>query len=153
MRLYLEPSVLVKLFKKEPDSRIMIDLLGAVDERRDWFACTSGWSLLEVARGLRKDGKPRELIELNLRELRRHRISFIEVTRKILSDSEIVIASHDIYASDALHLATYSHVARLKRLDGMLSDDKHFQRLGTIVSVLTLREVSSSLPSESRGKP
>jgi len=153
MRLYLEPSVLVKLFKKEPDSARMVDLLGAIDERRDWFACTSRWSLLEVARALKKDGKPRELIELNLKELKRHRVSLIEVTRKILSDSEIVIASHDIYASDALHLATYSHVARLKRLDGMLSDDRHFQRLGTIVSVLTLREVSSSLPPESRGKP
>jgi predicted nucleic acid-binding protein len=150
MRLYLEPSVLVKLFKKEPDSNRMIDLLGALDERRDWFACTSRWSLLEVARALRKDEKPRELIELNLKELKRHRISFIEVTRKILSDSEIVIASHDIYASDALHVATYSHVAKMKRLDAMLSNDTHFKRLGTIVNVLTLSEVSTSRPSESR---
>jgi len=144
LRLYLEPSVLVKLFKKEPDSAQMLDLLGAVDERRDWFACTSRWSLLEVARALRKDGKPKELIELNLSELKRHRISFIEVTRKILSESEIVIASHDIYASDALHAATYSSVARLKRLDAMLSDDRHFERLGEIVNVLTLSEASSS---------
>ncbi|MCJ7455774.1 PIN domain-containing protein [Candidatus Bathyarchaeota archaeon] len=143
MRLYLEPSVLVKLFKKEPDSARMVDLLGAIDERRDWFACTSRWSLLEVARALKKDGKPKELIELNLRELKRHRISLIEVTRKILSDSEIVIASHSIYASDALHVATYSSVARVKRLAAMLSDDRHFKRLGEIVNVLTLSEVSS----------
>jgi predicted nucleic acid-binding protein len=143
LRLYLEPSVLVKLFKKEPDSTRMVDLLGAIDERRDWFACTSRWSLLEVARALKKDGKPKELIELNLRELKRHRISLIEVTRKILSDSEIVIASHSIYASDALHVATYSSVARVKRLAAMLSDDRHFKRLGEIVNVLTLSEVSS----------
>lgn len=139
----MEPSVLVKLFKKEPDSTRMVDLLGAIDERRDWFACTSRWSLLEVARALKKDGKPKELIELNLRELKRHRISLIEVTRKILSDSEIVIASHSIYASDALHVATYSSVARVKRLAAMLSDDRHFKRLGEIVNVLTLSEVSS----------
>ena len=151
MRLYLEPSVLVKPFKKEADSTIMVDVVEAIDERRDWFACTSKCSLLEVARALRKDGKPRALIELNLRELVRHKISFIEVTRKILSDSEIVIASHDIYASDALHLATCSHVARAKRLDAMLSDDKHFKRLGKIVKVLTLSEVSSSRLSQSRG--
>jgi len=86
----------------------------------------------------------KELIELNLSELKRHRVSFIEVTRKILSASEIVIASHDIYASDALHVATYSSVARLKRLDAMLSDDRHFDRLGEIVNVLTLSEASSS---------
>ena len=143
MRLYLEPSVLVKLFKKEPDSARMIDLVGAIDERREWFACTSRWSLLEVARALKKDGKPRELIELNLKELKRHRISFIEATRKILSNSEILIATHGIYASDALHVATYSSVARRKRLDAMLSDDRHFRRLGQIVNVLTLSEVPS----------
>jgi predicted nucleic acid-binding protein len=143
LRLYLEPSVLVKLFKKEPDSTRMVDLLDATGERRDWFACTSRWSLLEVARALKKDGKPRELIELNLRELKRHRISFIEVTRKILSESEIVIASHSIYASDALHVATYSSAARVKRLDAMLSDDRHFRRLRQIVRVLTLSDVSS----------
>lgn len=61
--------MLVKLFKKEPDSTRMVDLLGAIDERRDWYGCTSRWSLLEVARALKKDGKPRELIELDLKEL------------------------------------------------------------------------------------
>jgi len=89
LRLYLEPSVLVKLFKKEPDSARMVELLGAIDERRDWYACTSRWSLLEVGRALRKDGKPGELIELDLRELKRHRILFIAITRKILSDSRL----------------------------------------------------------------
>jgi hypothetical protein len=79
LRLYLEPSVLVKLFKRAPDSGKMIDIVGAIDERRDWFACTSRWSLLEVARALKKDGKPKELIELNLKELRRHRIALIDL--------------------------------------------------------------------------
>jgi predicted nucleic acid-binding protein len=143
LRLYLEPSVLVKLFKKEPDSTRMVDLLGTIDEQRDWFACTSRWSLLEVARALKKDGKPKELVELNLRELKRHRISFIAVTEKILSDSENLIASHGIYASDAVHVATYSSVARVKRLDAILSDDRHLKRLGQIVNVLTLSEVPS----------
>jgi hypothetical protein len=80
LRLYLEPSVLVKLFRKEPDSGKMIDVVGAIDERPDWFGCTSRWSLLEVARALKKDGRPQELIQLNLSELRRHRISFIDMT-------------------------------------------------------------------------
>jgi predicted nucleic acid-binding protein len=108
-------------------------------------------SCFQVARALRKDGKPKELIELSLKEPKRRRISFVEVTRRILSDCETVIASHAIYASDALHVATYSYVARAKRLDAMLSDDKHFKRLGAIVNVVTLSEVSSSDPSGSRG--
>jgi len=69
LRLYLEPSVLVKLFKKERDSAKMIDLIGTIDSQGEWFACTSTWSTLEIARALRKDGKPKELIELDLREL------------------------------------------------------------------------------------
>lgn len=128
--------------KGEPDSGKMIDVVGAIDERRDWFGCTSRWSLLEVARALKKDGKPKEMIQLNLSELRRHRISFIHMTRAILSNSEAMLASHDIYASDALHAATFTSLSRTKRLDAMLSDDIHFQRLGKIVKVLTLNEIS-----------
>ena len=142
MRLYLEPSVLVKLFKREPDSGKMIDIVGTIDERRDWFGCTSRWSLLEVARALKKDGKPKELIELNLKELRRHRIALVDVTRAILSSSETMIALHDLYASDALHAATFTCVGGKRRLDAMLSDDRHFRRLGRIVKVMTLDEVS-----------
>ena len=134
--------MLVKLFKKEPDSGKMIDIVGAIDERRDWFGCTSRWSLLEVARALKKDGKPKDLIELNVKELRRHRIALIDVTRAILSNSESMIALHDIYASDALHAATFTSVASRRRLDAMLSDDRHFQRLGRIVKVVTLNEKS-----------
>lgn len=120
----------------------MIDVVGAVDARRDWFGCTSRWSLLEVARALKKDGKPKELIELNLGELRRHRVSFIDVTRTILLDSESVLASHDVYASDALHAATFTFVSRTRRLDAILSDDMHFRRLEGIVKVLTLDKIS-----------
>ena len=142
MRLYLEPTVLVKLFKREPDSGKMIDLVAAIDSGRDWFGCTSRWSLLEVARALKKDGKPKELIELNLKELRRHKIYFIDVTRSILSDCQDLLASHGIYDSDALHAATFASTTRTKQLDAMLSDDVHFKRLGGIVKVLTLNQVS-----------
>ena len=142
MRLYLEPSVLVKLFKKERDSAKMIDLIGTIDSQREWFACTSTWSTLEVARALRKDGKPKELIELDLRELGRHRIVFVDVTRAILKQSERIVTSRNIYASDALHAATFASITRTRSLDGMLSDDKHFQRLQGLVKVLTLEEIS-----------
>ena len=138
----MEPSVLVKLFKKEDDSAKMLDIIEAIDRGTQWFACTSAWSPLEVARALRKDGKPKELIELNLKELRRHNISFVDVTRVILRKSESVISSRNIYASDALHAATFHSVSRAKSLDGMLSDDRHYDRLKNIVKVLTLKEIS-----------
>jgi len=133
---------LVKLFKKEDDSAKMLDIIEAIDRGTQWFACTSAWSPLEVARALRKDGKPKELIELNLKELRRHNISFVDVTRVILRKSESVISSRNIYASDALHAATFHSVSRAKSLDGMLSDDRHYDRLKNIVKVLTLKEIS-----------
>jgi len=73
LRLYLEPSVLAKLFKREPESRKMIDVVAAIDERRDWFGCTSRRTALEVARALNKNEKPKELIELDPKKLRRYR--------------------------------------------------------------------------------
>ncbi len=145
MRLYLEPSILVKLFKREPDSEKMINVMAAIDERRDWFGCTSRWSPLEVARALKKDGKPRELVELNLKELRRHEISFIDVTRTVLSDAERLLILHDLYASDALHVATFALATRSRQLDAMLTDDLHIQRLNGIVRVLNLNETSAKL--------
>ncbi len=142
MRLYLEPSVLVKLFKKELDSEKMISVIGAIDERRDWFGCTSRWSLLEVARALKKDGKPKELIELNLKELRRHKILLVDVTRTILSDAERIVTLHNLYASDALHMATFSSTTSDKRLNAILTDDQHIRRLNGLIDVLNLSEIS-----------
>jgi len=141
LRLYLEPSALVKLFKREHDSAKMIDLIAVMDEGKQWFACTSRWSFLEVARALKKDGKPKELIELNLKELMRHRITYLEVTRSIISQAQSLLASRNLYASDALHAASYVAAAKRQRLEAMLSDDRHFRRLGNMVKVMTLDEI------------
>ena len=142
MRLYLEPSVQVKLFKREHHSSKMLDIMEAIDGRTQWFACTSVWSPLEMERALRKDGKPKELIELNLRELRRHKISIVDITQRILMRSESIIASRSVYASDALHAATFEAVSKRRPLDGMLSNDKHFERPKGIVTVMNLNEIS-----------
>ena len=144
MRLYLEPTVLVKLFKREDDSEKLLGIVEAIDTKKPWFGCTSVWSALEAARALRKDGKPKELIELDLKELRRHKIYFINITKPILKGSERIIAERSIYASDALHAATFQSVSRRKSLDGMLSDDRHFDRLKGMVKVLTLNEIDLS---------
>ncbi len=131
----------MKLFKREQDSAKMLDVITAVDTEAQWFACTSAWSTLEVARALKKDGKPRELIELNLSELRRHKVSFVDVNRPILKKSENIIASRNMYASDALHAATFNWISRKRTLDAMLSDDRHFERLKGLVKILRLDEM------------
>ncbi|MCS4539890.1 MAG: hypothetical protein HYU03_04275, partial [Thaumarchaeota archaeon] len=66
----------------------MIRLLAKIDKDESWSAHTSMWSALEVARALRKDGKPSEIVKIDLRELRTHRIEFEPVTNEILSSSE-----------------------------------------------------------------
>ena len=131
----------MKLFKPEHDSQKMISIVNTIDTKKSWFGCTSVWSSLEVARALRKDGKPKELIELDLKELRRHKISFINITQGILRRCEQIVAESNIYASDALHAATFQSVSRRRSLDGMLSDDRHYGRLKGTVKILTLNEI------------
>jgi hypothetical protein len=53
----LEPSALVKLFKAETGSNQMIRLANILDRNPKWYGTSSRWSLLVVARALRKDHK------------------------------------------------------------------------------------------------
>ncbi len=142
--MYFEPSVLVKLFKIEPESDRMIEIISRADEDRSWSAYTSSWSLLEIARALKKDGKPKEVIELNLRELRNHRISYKPVSQQILAEAERIVSHYNVYASDAVHAATYHHLQQKdpEKLAWFLTDDKHFRRLKEIVASKTIRDIS-----------
>ncbi len=103
---------------------------------------TSSWSFLEVARALKKDGKPKELIELDLREMRSHRVKYKPVSREILADAERIVVEHDVYASDSLHAATYLNLERTSKLDAFLTDDKHFARLRELVRPRAIRDIS-----------
>jgi len=140
----MEPSVLVKLFKIEEGSSKIIDIINAIDTKKDWAGVTSVWSLLEVARALRKDGKPRDLIVLDLKEMRKHRMTFAEIVDEILQEAEQLVASREIYASDALHAATYRHLRKDCDLDGFLCDDKHFERLRDLVEAVTIEQVRTA---------
>ena len=141
MRFYLEPSVLVKAFKLEENSDKIIDIINLFERKEGWYGFTSKWSLLEVARALRKDGKPEELISLNLDELRRHEIVFASVSDEMLEESKDIVTPYDVYASDALHVATFRFLERKERLDGFLCDDRHYHQLRKTVSVLKLNEI------------
>ncbi len=93
-----------------------------------------------MARALRKDGKTKEIVELDLRELRGHRISFVPISEKILSEAEKVIATTDTFAADALHISTYKSIERHLRLEGFLCEDTHYERFKARVPVMDLND-------------
>ena len=144
MRIYLEPSVLVKLFKREEqESERMMGIVSRVDEgHAQWGAYTSDWSLLEVARALRKQGKPKELIDLDLKALRGHKISFQAISSEILYEAEKIIVRNNVYASDSIHAATFLHLKRGSKIDAFVTDDRHFFRLKDLVNPLRVRDVT-----------
>jgi predicted nucleic acid-binding protein len=141
LRLYLEPSVLVKLFKEETGSDSIIRLISLLDKGSPWYGSSSSWSLLEVARALKKDGKTKEMIELDLRELRSHKISFVPVSERILSDAERIVAETSLYASDAVHVSSYMNLASHSRLQGFLCEDVHYRRLKEHVPVKSINDL------------
>jgi predicted nucleic acid-binding protein len=130
--------MLVKLFLKEQHSDKMFDIISRTDNEEDWMSFTSSWSFLEIARALKKSGKPKEIIELDLRELRSHRIYYQTITRKIFANAERIVAENNVYASDAIHAATFQDLERSKKLEGFLTDDRHFSRLKKIVNIKTI---------------
>jgi hypothetical protein len=119
----------------------MIRLISTLDKDPKWYGTSSRWSLLEVARALRKDRKNKEIIELDLRELRSHKISFVPVSDKICSEAEKVIASTNTFAADAVHVCTYRDTAQRSKLDGFLCDDMHYERFKAQVPVKTIRDL------------
>lgn len=94
-----------------------------------------------MARALRKDRKTREIVELDLRELGSHKISFVAVSDKILSDAEKIIAASNLYAADAVHISTYRSIAAHSRLEGFLCDDDHYETFGEHVPVRAITDL------------
>ena len=133
---------MVKLFKAEPGSDETIRLISTLDKDPKWYAASSRWSFLEVARALKKDRKTKEVIELDLRELRSHKISFLPVSDRIISDAENVVASTNTFAADAVHVCTYRDAVQRSRLDGFLCDDIHYERFKLQVPVKTIKDLN-----------
>ena len=132
---------MVKLFKAERGSDEIIELVSILDKDPKWYAASFSWSFLEVALALKKDRKTRELIELDLRELRSHKISFLPVTDRIISKAESLVASTNTYAADAVHVSTYREIAKRLHLDGFLCDDIHYERFRRQVPVKTIADI------------
>ncbi len=119
----------------------MIQLVSVLDKNPKWYGVSSRWSFLEVARALRKDGKTKEIVELDLKELRSHRITFVPVSERVISEAEEVEASTDMFAADAVHICTYREIAQRSRLDGFLCEDVHYNRFKGQVPVRTIRDL------------
>ena len=119
----------------------MIRLVSILDKDPKWYGASSRWSLLEVARALRKDRKTKAIIELDLRELHTHKISFIPVSDKICSEAEKIIASSNTFAADAVHLCTFDDTSQHSRLDGFLCDDIHYEKFKGRVPVKTISDL------------
>src|SRR5207245_8990254 len=96
---------------------------------------------LDLGRDLRKAHKTKEITELELRELRSHNISFLQVSDKICTEEEKVIASTNTFAADAVHVCTYRDTAQRSRLDGFLCDDIHYERFKDQVPVKTIKDL------------
>ena len=95
-----------------------------------------------MARALRKDHKTKEIIELDLRELRSHEIAFLPVSDRIISEAENATASTNTFAADAVHVCTYKEIAQHSRLDGFLCDDIHYERFKPQAPVKTIAGTS-----------
>jgi len=137
LNLYLDSSVLMKLYKQEKDSEIMDEIIQKIDNGK-WRGFSSKWSFLEMARALKKDKKPKEVITVDLENLRSHKIDFLSLRDNIIPKAEELIKECNLYAADAFHIATFKSI---KNADAFLCDDRHFDRLREVVPVKKLSEV------------
>jgi predicted nucleic acid-binding protein len=131
----------VKLFKEEPGSDRAIQVMATVDRKMDWAAYSSRWARIEVARALRKDRKPPEIVALDLQELQSHRIQFQPVSDALVAAAEQLVGATNLYAADALHVATYRFLEKTQGLDGFLCDDLHYARLKPHLPALKLDQL------------
>ncbi len=81
------------------------------------------------------------MVELDLRELRSHRITFVAVSDKILSEAQKIIGSTGFYAADAVHISTYRNLAQRSRLEGFLCEDVHYERFKEQVPVRAITDL------------
>ncbi len=160
--LYLEASALWEMFYGDPGDSLVEHCIG-----HQKIQCTSSiWSHLEIHRAVQKRINQNELTRddgVNLLKfikfcldglVARRKIIEFEVSKELIERAKQFIPSYNLFASDALHLAT----AVSNGCSGMLVDDYHFTRLDkklgdeldivilhTSMSVEQLQEVWSGL--------
>jgi len=134
LRLYFDSSVLVKLYKQEGDSDMMDEIIQKID-KGEWQGFSSKWAFLEITRALKKDKKPKEIITIDMEDLKLHKINFISLRDELIPIAERLVKETNLYAADAFHLATFEWINKDEKIDAFLCDDRHFGRLKALVPV------------------
>jgi len=134
--VHLEASAIWDLFYGEPGANL-VELCLSSDEMN---CLTSVWTRLEVTHAVKKrmnqeetsHDEGRDLLEFIDTQL--GRLTECPVTEDLVSRAREIVVSHNLYASDALHLAT----AFAYGCKAMLVDDYHFRRSGRDIATADL---------------
>ncbi|MHA1629768.1 MAG: type II toxin-antitoxin system VapC family toxin [Candidatus Heimdallarchaeota archaeon] len=130
---YLESSSIWNLYYEENES----SLIEYCIEKEQIICISSIWTTLEIARGIKKRVNQKEItseegnllqlfIEADLEKLRKKRRILLEnIKEEDIERAKKIIQQYNLYASDALHLAT----ALNKKCEIFIVDDYHFTRL------------------------
>lgn len=130
----MDSSVLVKLYKLEEDSEVMDKIIKKID-KGEWQGFSSKWTFLEITRALKKDKKPKEIVTIDMEDLKSHKINFIPLSDELIPIAERLLKETNLYAADAFHLATFESINEKEKIDAFLCDDRHFERLKPFVPV------------------
>ncbi|MBD3408003.1 MAG: PIN domain-containing protein [Candidatus Lokiarchaeota archaeon] len=132
-RIYLEASALWNLFYGEPGENLVEYLL----LHNEYLCLTSIWSQLEIHRGIQKRINQSEItseegtnlriyIDTHLQQLTtRRRLEQVPVVEEHVELAKSLIVECNLYASDALHVATALNNA----CETIFVDDYHMERL------------------------
>lgn len=139
IKIYLESSALWNLYYEEKGGRLVEQCL----ENQQLTCISSIWSQLELERGIKKRENQEEI---NAKEAEYLRVFITTDCKRLISKKQLLIIpiieeyilmakkfiqEYNLYASDALHLAT----AVLQDCKGILVDDYHFKRLNKKVEI------------------
>ena len=133
--IYFEPSALFKTYIPESGTQNVEWALSILGDKV--LGVTSRWTLLEIVRGFVKRRNLGEIpsedlediIEFFLRDIEKmlmeNKIMIVDVSKKIVDKAIGLIKSHNLYAADAVHVAT----AEISGARAILVDDFHYERI------------------------
>ncbi len=146
MSVYLEASALWAMYYGEPGGDRVVWVLDS------FSSLTLEWTLLELGRAVSKRLNEGEIVEAEAEELEmfilsdfrrlvgEKKMSLVRVSWPLIREAYMLIRPFNLYASDAVHMAT----AILKKVRVMLVDDFHFKRLSGKVSEPRILPITSS---------
>jgi predicted nucleic acid-binding protein len=139
IKLYLESSALWNLYYEETGAELVEHCL----DNPQLTCISSIWSQLEMERGIKKRENQKEITSEETENLRvfietdgkrlvsKKQLETIPIVEEYILTAKRLIHEHNLFASDALHLAS----AILQGCKGILVDDYHFKRLNKKIEI------------------